>query len=287
MELLEEAEQDDGNPVDTRRIIELLKLRHPEDEGEWAHFVELNSDTGFSPSRLDFFAIGCWSSTGHKTITYEIKVSRGDFKRELKNPHKRKRAEEVSTETYFATPLNLIQVEELPEGWGLIEATRGGLRIKRHAPQRTATLNHSFVASLARHHKQPKSELPPAIWNLMDGRKITEADLQKLMKSWVNIQTERQILDLKLKYEKDQREVQRQAVEDFKAGWEYGRMVRQWNIVKRVLECNEYMGDAELERLLLQRQGVEGKGRFVMTTELDALREALRQLDKATKPIIR
>jgi len=160
----------------TRVILELLRHRH---SGlEWATFVELNEGTGsFGGRRIDFFAFNLWPSKKYLKIAYEIKVSRSDFFKELDDPRKREPAERLANECYFATPVGMVQPDEVPEGWGLIEMIANGLRIKKRAQQRQVdTLPMPFVASLARQSSLPDPELPVATW-LLAGQEITRDDL--------------------------------------------------------------------------------------------------------------
>ena len=120
---------------ETRRIIELLRYRHA--PPEWASFSELSTSTGAQMARrLDFFAMSCWPSSGQHAIAYEVKVSRRDFAREIEDPSKRRHAEDVASECYFVTPHGLLKPDELPEGWGLIEAGAELRRVKVAAQRR-------------------------------------------------------------------------------------------------------------------------------------------------------
>lgn len=121
--------------ITATQIIDHLEARFP--APEWATFVELRDNAGFSARRsCDFFAMNTWPSKGLLRIAVEVKVSRADFHRELDDPSKRKPFEDVSHEFYFAAPRNLVAVEELPKGCGLLEATAKTLRCTRRATQR-------------------------------------------------------------------------------------------------------------------------------------------------------
>lgn len=165
-----------NDSLKTRKIIELLKNRHP--GPEWAHFVELGTATGAVRNRLiDFYAFNLYPSKRHLKIAYEIKVSRADFALELSNPVKREPAEALADECYFVVPSGLIRPDETPEGWGLVEVVANGLRVVKRAQQRNvASLPIAFVASIARRSTDSGSPLPPAFW-LVAGQ---EVDLDKL-----------------------------------------------------------------------------------------------------------
>jgi hypothetical protein len=93
--------------------------------GEWALIFELANGVGYSANgHIDAAAFNCWPSKGHHRIAFEVKRTRNDFLRELKTPKKREWVEENFHQCYFVTPHNLVKPGELPEGWGLLYATK-------------------------------------------------------------------------------------------------------------------------------------------------------------------
>lgn len=137
----------------TRQIYELLEMRHPVNGmGEWATFRELNIGTGsFGGRFIDFFAMNLWPSKNYLKIAYEVKVSRADFTKELKDPQKREGAERIANECYFVVPSGLLQFDEIPQGWGLLVMQKDGLKCVKKAMQRKLEqLPEAFVMSLAR-----------------------------------------------------------------------------------------------------------------------------------------
>lgn len=122
----------DGITADT--IKALLRLRHEQpraDWSAWAFFDEFIPGTGTAPSassRIDAWAINVWPSGGFVTIAYEIKISRSDFLRELKDMHKRDWALTFSDQFYFVAPYGLINRAELPADCGLVEVSKVGAR---------------------------------------------------------------------------------------------------------------------------------------------------------------
>jgi len=96
---------------------------------------------GFDMRTLDFVAVDTWRSGRLAISGVEIKVSRSDWLRELKDPDKS--APFLAWATYFwlAVPGNgIARPEELPPGWGLLVArkTKYGpeLRAAVTAPRR-------------------------------------------------------------------------------------------------------------------------------------------------------
>lgn len=163
----------------TRAMYELLKHRHP--APEWATFAELNIGTGSNGGRwIDLYAMNCFPSKGNLKIAYEIKASRADFLREMRQPNKRAAAEKLADECYFVAPHGLLAADEVPEGWGLIVMNKGGLRMVKQAKQRrVGDLPISFVLSIARRSSDPAPELPAAVW-VHAGQEIPEDKLRDM-----------------------------------------------------------------------------------------------------------
>lgn len=55
---------------------------------------------------------------GYLSILLEIKMSRSDFKADLKKRHRQ--SEGIGTKRYYLCPEDLLKAEELPLGWGLL-----------------------------------------------------------------------------------------------------------------------------------------------------------------------
>lgn len=133
----------------------LQRHRHPDTyRKEWIFLRELCTGTGGGGGQnyIDAFAMNCWPSTGYVRTAYEIKVSRGDFLREIKNPTKRLLAMNYSHYFFFAAPEGLLRADEMPEDCGLVEVSSTGVRVARRAAKRSgaATSDWGFVASALR-----------------------------------------------------------------------------------------------------------------------------------------
>lgn len=206
-------------------LVELLKLRHPE---PWATFAELRRGTGFTlhaDQRLDFFAVHTWPSEKYRSIAYEIKVSRSDFLRELERPGKREFAESVANECWFVMPVGVAQGPfEIPTNWGMLECTKGGLRVKKAAQQNFAIKpwSMSFIASLLRQSSKYSTGVSKTMW-LRAGEELDEEALIKIAEETFN----RNLQDAKQR--------QKYAVEiEFEHG-EKGRRLRELELeIRRV-----------------------------------------------------
>lgn len=72
-------------------------------------------------------AIG-WKRANHSVLV-ECKVTRGDFLADRAKPFRQKAEQGVGSERFYMTPPSLVEVEELPLGWGLLELRRGRIEM--------------------------------------------------------------------------------------------------------------------------------------------------------------
>lgn len=94
-------------------------------------FFEVSNDTGTRASRwIDAVAVGIWPSTGHEVIGIEIKVSRSDWQREMKEPAKAQTLMRYCTRWYLACPDGLVKPDELPATWGMLVLKDGAIKTK-------------------------------------------------------------------------------------------------------------------------------------------------------------
>ena len=112
---------------------------------------------GFYCREIDFVAVETWESSMRAgTLTIhgaEVKVSRSDWLRELKDPHKTAETMEYATHCWLAVPdLTVARPEELPDGWGLLHIVGSrGLVAKVTARRRAVDpLSPSATAGLLR-----------------------------------------------------------------------------------------------------------------------------------------
>ncbi len=113
-----------------------------------------------SYSRIDYWAMTIWNTApplGERAATtssIEVKISRRDFKKELKNPQKQRWALMYSNLFYYCCPKGLIKPEELPPFAGLLEYENGNIFKTIKAPFRDAMPPRwTFVASLLKHYR--------------------------------------------------------------------------------------------------------------------------------------
>lgn len=69
------------------------------------------------------------------SVLIECKASRSDFLSDKKKYHRREPNKGMGDRRYFFAPKGLISVDELPEGWGLLECTsvKSSVRVTKEA----------------------------------------------------------------------------------------------------------------------------------------------------------
>lgn len=120
---------------------------------QWRVWFEVSEGTGsYSGRRADAVVMNIWPSKAYQLHVFEVKVSRSDFKNEMTDPTKWQAIGKYADFFWLACPCGLVKPEEVPEAWGLMELTKGGLRIKKQAPARDdpTPLDRAFAASLLR-----------------------------------------------------------------------------------------------------------------------------------------
>jgi len=84
-------------------------------------------------------AIG-WKRHCHSVLV-ECKISRSDFRADGDKPFRQKSRLGMGCERFYCTPGGLLNREEIPSGWGLLEYSRGKISVTHRAKEnlRTAT----------------------------------------------------------------------------------------------------------------------------------------------------
>lgn len=120
---------------------------------EWAIFFEVGDGTGGNQRRwADAVAMNMWPSRGLEIHGFEIKVSRSDWLRELKDPAKSAKVQQYCDRWWIITPKGIIKPGELPPTWGHYEVSEAGvIRQVVAAPQLEAVaVTRPFVAAMLR-----------------------------------------------------------------------------------------------------------------------------------------
>lgn len=113
---------------------------------------EVANGTGMcSDRRADAISFEFWPSKGLSLTGYEFKVSRSDWLNELKQPEKSQAISQYCDHWYLVAPKDILKIDELPKGWGYIQATTKSLITKIAAPERDSIeIDRVFAASFIR-----------------------------------------------------------------------------------------------------------------------------------------
>lgn len=104
--------------------------------GTWRHVLAEHprSDPTYGGSIADAVSLDTWGSSGYALTGYEIKVSRSDWLREVRDPTKSYPWRSVCTWWWLVTIPGVCR-DDLPHGWGLLELRGTRLVMAHHAPR--------------------------------------------------------------------------------------------------------------------------------------------------------
>lgn len=167
----------------TEVILSALKYRFT----SWGRcnvlFPELRLGSGYadvSQRRIDLFMIS--AEKGNYTTAFEIKVSRGDFLKDVKDNLKQRGARLYSTNFFYVAPKDLIKPEEIPVWAGLMEYDFEEKRFRTVVPaplQSRNTPSWGLVCSIVRRVNEAvgKNE----ITDLKNVIRVEEKELKKAL----------------------------------------------------------------------------------------------------------
>lgn len=115
-------------------------------------FYEVGDNTGVRVKRhADAVVVGIWPSTGHVVHGIEIKVSRADWTKEMKDPTKSWAVMKYCDRWSLVTPPGLVRGDELPANWGFMTFDGKSMRTVKQPPKLAPEpLTPGFVAALVR-----------------------------------------------------------------------------------------------------------------------------------------
>jgi hypothetical protein len=137
--------------AETHEVREALRARFA--APAWAIFDEVGNGTGSRCDRhADMVAVSLWPSRGLELHGIEIKVSRQDWLKELKDPAKADAIQKFCHRWWIAVGDDkIVQAGELPPNWGLLVLSGKTLRARTEAPPLSPEpLSMLFVAALLR-----------------------------------------------------------------------------------------------------------------------------------------
>lgn len=119
--------------LSTPGLEDLLRGKYPRDR--YAMFFDVPDSVSLQQKRrIDAIAFGMWASGGHRIEGFELKVSRSDWLRELKQVDKADPFISICDHFWLVTADSKIaKLDEVPACWGWMSATKTGLRVQRPA----------------------------------------------------------------------------------------------------------------------------------------------------------
>lgn len=165
---------------------------------EWALFFEVADGTGTRQSRwADAVAMNLYPSRGLEISGFEVKASRSDWTRELKNPEKSAPVQQYCDRWWIIAPAGIIQPGELPPTWGQYEAQPGGkLRQVVAAPKLDAKpVTRDFIAAVLRRASSADEDMIEEIVRTRvdaarsDDRKSIERELENRTRHYKELET--------------------------------------------------------------------------------------------------
>jgi hypothetical protein len=120
-------------------VLTCLRVRWP--DAEYLTIEEAPEDSSRSGRKIDLLVVSLWKSRGLELDGVEVKVSLGDWRRELERASKADFWWRHTHRFWIAAPLELAAKvrDELPETWGLLGCATGKkTKVVAKAPKRTA-----------------------------------------------------------------------------------------------------------------------------------------------------
>ena len=145
----------------TNQIDALLKAKYT--EPEHALFFEVPANPDSSGRRIDALSIALWRSRAFAITGFEVKASRSDWLRELKDPSKGEELFKYCDYFYVVASQvsgkDIVKADEIPENWGYMRATPKGLRIIKKAPKLVPLpMTQAFMVSILRREGRREAE---------------------------------------------------------------------------------------------------------------------------------
>jgi hypothetical protein len=201
-----------------QQVLTVLREKHFRD-GAYAMLREVRNRTGYGRERYaDALVISLWPSRGIYFAGVEVKVSRGDWLSELRQPEKSAEIQKFCRYWWVATPPGVVEEHELPETWGHIEVT-AKCKVTKAAPalkceEPTAT----FVASVLRNAAQNATNAESVGYNRGYAAAVKEyssEDLDRERLEHAQLKVAHSDLAGELERVKKEQEQQRAALKDF------------------------------------------------------------------------
>lgn len=163
-----------ATPLTTADLNAALRLRYC--QPEWALMFEVAESTGSARRYADAVAMNMFPSRGLGVHGFEVKCSRSDWLREMKNPKKAEAISQYCDYWWLVTAPGIVKDGELPDTWGLMELQGKGFKVITKAKERSATpLDRAFMAAMLRRGNEVDTATVSALVNERLGPRVEEA----------------------------------------------------------------------------------------------------------------
>lgn len=169
--------------VNAGEVWKMLRQRYP--KPGWALLREVRNDAGHNANRsADAIAMSLWPSHGLTLQGFEIKTSRSDWLRELKQPEKADAMLAVCDFWWLVcSGRDIARPDEIPASWGCLVPRGTSLAVAKQAPRlNPLALDRGTLASLLRRAQEASAmeeELAAARQaGYEDGKKLSARDLK-------------------------------------------------------------------------------------------------------------
>lgn len=173
-------------PVKSHSVVDLLRDRYA--PPAWAFLEQVANGTGFAADRhVDAIAMGVWPSRGLELLGFEVKVSRNDWRRELRKPDKAEPIAERMDRFYVVAPADVVPRDEVPAAWGLLEVVGGKKLIERKPAEKLdpEPLDRLFLAAILR----KAASVSPTLEMRAEARRQANEEVERSIESRVESRT--------------------------------------------------------------------------------------------------
>jgi len=139
------------NSITADDLEDLLKAKYA--APAWAFLPQVINQTGYTYTTrtADALAMSLYPSRGLHSHGFEIKVNRGDWITELKNPEKAEEIAKYCDFWWLVSTENIIKIEEVPALWGLMVCKGKALKVIKNAPiKESHPVSKKFLAAIFR-----------------------------------------------------------------------------------------------------------------------------------------
>jgi len=222
-----------------------------------AHIMlrEVRNATGYASGvtrSADALVVSVWPSRGIWFACVEVKVSRGDWLRELKTPEKAEEISRFCDYVWIATPPGIVHMHELPAQWGLVEVDGSKTKVKKQAPKKTRTaLNMGFVAAVLRNRHAHEGRIKQLVRDELRSEEIARGEAAAAPVSSDVAELRARITNLQYLVDNKTRQIEQheQVLKEFEQA--SGVSIGHWNArrIGESVKLSEYLDHAGLEEL--------------------------------------